>query len=136
VQGDEDIRWRQRFQNFQSAYRLLGDAIAISHPTEVERAGLIQFFEMTFELSWKLLKDYLEQEGFNVKTPRQVLKQAFQIEIIDDGEVWLNALNDRNLTVHTYEDKIAAKVEKTICTEYYPAIVKLHSFFSGLESAS
>jgi len=129
VQEDEDIRWRQRFQNFQSAYRLLGDAIAISHPTEVERAGLIRFFGMTFELSWKLLKDYLEQEGFNVKTPRQVLKQAFQIEIIDDGEVWLNALNARNLTVHIYEEKTAAKVERTLRREYHPAIVKLHGFF-------
>jgi len=134
VQGDEDIRWKQRFQNFQSAYRLLEDAIVIKQPTEVERAGIIQFFEMTFELSWKLLKDYLEQEGFIVKTPRQVLKQAFQTEIIDDGEIWLNALSDRNLTAHTYEEKTAAKVERAIRAEYYPAIVKLYDFFIALDN--
>lgn len=134
MQGDEDIRWKQRFQNFQSAYRLLEDAIVIKQPTEVERAGIIQFFEMTFELSWKLLKDYLEQEGFIVKTPRQVLKQAFQTEIIDDGEIWLNALSDRNLTAHTYEEKTAAKVERAIRAEYYPAIVKLYDFFIALDN--
>lgn len=134
MQGEKDIRWKQRFENFQAAYRLLESAIEISHPTEVERAGLIQVFEMTFELSWKLLKDYLEQEGFTVKTPRQVLKQAFQAEFITDGEVWLNALHDRNLTAHTYEEKTAAKVERTIRLEYYPAIVELYEFFTDLDN--
>lgn len=131
---EKDTRWKQRFQNFQSALKLLESAIAIKEPTEVERAGLIQFFEITFELSWKLLKDYLEEEGFTVKTPRRVLKQAFQAEFISDGDVWLSALNDRNLTVYTYDENTAIKVEKTIRTEYFPVVSNLYNFFLELES--
>jgi len=129
----KDIRWRQRFQNFQSAFRLLEEAIAIDGPSEVERAGLIQFFEMTFELSWKLLKDYMEEEGFTVKTPRQVIKQAFQSEFITDGHVWIDALADRNLTVHTYQEETARKVEQKIRQEYFPILRDLNKFFTGLK---
>ena len=129
----KDIRWRQRFQNFQSAFRLLEEAIAIDGPSEVERAGLIQFFEMTFELSWKLLKDYMEEEGFTVKTPRQVIKQAFQSEFITDGHVWIDALADRNLTVHTYQEETARKVEQKIRQKYFPILRDLNKFFTGLK---
>jgi nucleotidyltransferase substrate binding protein (TIGR01987 family) len=75
---EDDIRWIQRFSNFERAFLLLKEALKIEHPSIVERAGLIQFFEMAFELSWKLLKDYEETEGFIVKTPREAIKQAFQ----------------------------------------------------------
>ena len=129
----KDIRWRQRFQNFQSAFRLLEEAIAIDGPSEVERAGLIQFFEMTFELSWKLLKDYMEEEGFTVKTPRQVIKQAFQSEFITDGHVWIDALADRNLIVHTYQEETARKVEQKIRQKYFPILRDLNKFFTGLK---
>ena len=129
----KDIRWRQRFQNFQSAFRLLEEAISIDGPSEVERAGLIQFFEMTFELSWKLLKDYMEEKGFTVKTPRQVIKQAFQSEFITDGHVWIDALADRNLTVHTYQEETARKVEQKIRQEYFPILRDLNKFFTGLK---
>jgi len=129
----KDIRWRQRFQNFQSAFRLLEEAISIDGPSEVERAGLIQFFEMTFELSWKLLKDYMEEEGFTVKTPRQVIKQAFQSEFITDGHVWIDALADRNLIVHTYQEETARKIEQKIRQEYFPILRDLNKFFTGLK---
>ena len=74
MHDERDTRWKQRFQNFQSAFKLLESEIDIKKPTAVERTRLIQFFEITYELSWKLLKDYLEKEGFTVKTPRQALK--------------------------------------------------------------
>ena len=134
MHNEKDIRWKQRFQNFQSAFKLLESAIAIKKPTEIERAGLIQFFEITFELSWKLLKDYLEEEGFTVKTPRQIIKQAFQAEFISDGDVWLSALNDRSLTVHTYDENTAIKVEMSIRTKYFPVVSSLYNFFLELEN--
>lgn len=65
---DQDIRWQQRFHQFEKAFALLKIAIAVQTPSIIERAGLIQFFEMAFELSWKLLKDYLEAEGFQVQS--------------------------------------------------------------------
>ncbi|WP_200086690.1 HI0074 family nucleotidyltransferase substrate-binding subunit [Salicibibacter cibi] len=64
----------------------------------MERAGLIQLFEVTFELAWKVFKDYLEAEGYIMKSPRQTIKQAFQMGIIEDGHTWIDALSDRNLT--------------------------------------
>ena len=72
-----DIRWKQRFSNYKRALKQLSNAIKIVPMSEIERAGLIQFFEMTYELAWKLMKDYLEEEGFVVSTPREVIKTGF-----------------------------------------------------------
>lgn len=127
---DSDIRWKQRFVHYRKVFALLEQAVEIEDPSIIERAGLIQFFEMSFELAWKVLKDYLEEEGFTIASPRQAVKQAFQAGIIKDGHVWLEALKDRNLTVHTYEEKIAEAVEKKIRHSYFPALAELHKEFS------
>jgi len=119
---DQDIRWKQRFSHFRKAFLLLEQTLKIETPSEVERAGLIQFFEVSFELAWKVLKDYLEQEGFTINSPREAIKQAFQSGLIEDGHVWIEALTDRNLTVHTYEEKIAVAVEQKIRNVYFPAL--------------
>lgn len=124
-----DLRWKQRFQNYEKAFRLLEETIDIDSPSNAERAGLIQFFEMTFELSWKLLKDYLEELGFIIKSPREAIKQAFQSDFIKDGHIWMDALKDRNLTVHIYEEKIAVEVENKIRNSYFPILSKLYHFF-------
>lgn len=131
--GDEaqDIRWQQRFAHFRQAFVLLEQTMAIERPSDAERAGLIQFFEMSFELAWKVLKDYLEAEGFTVVSPRDSIKQAFQMGLLDDGRVWLEALQDRNLTVHTYEAKIAEAVEHKIRNSYFPALLSLVRKFSA-----
>lgn len=126
-----DIRWKQRFVHFKRAFHLLEQTLAIEQPSDAERAGLIQFFEISFELAWKLLKDYLENEGYTVVSPRDAIKQAFQVGILENGHVWLEALMDRNLTVHTYEEKIALAVEQKIRNSYFPALLAL---FQQLES--
>lgn len=77
----EDIRWKQRFQNFDKAFRRLQQGIRIfeKDPDNIlMQAGLIQMFEFTFELSWKVLKDFLESEGFTVQSPKSTIRQAFQ----------------------------------------------------------
>ena len=94
----KEIRWKQRFENFNKSYTLLKKYSSGPIVTELEKAGIIQFFEMTFELGWKVLKDYLESEGYIVKTPRDTIKQAFQVGIIENGHVWIDALSNRNLT--------------------------------------
>ena len=124
-----DVRWKQRFVNFERAYALLESVIDQDTLTDVERAGLIKFFEMTFELSWKLLKDYLGAEGYDVNSPREAIKQAFQIGLIEDGRTWLIALEDRNLTTHTYDESTAKKVESAIKESYEPLMRALHSWF-------
>lgn len=125
-----DIRWKQRFAHYKKAFALLEQTMTIEAPSDAERAGLIQFFEMSFELAWKVLKDYLEEEGFNPASPRQTVKQAFQASLIRDGHIWMEALKDRNLTVHTYEEKIALAVEKKIRESYFPALAELYRDFS------
>lgn len=127
----QDIRWKQRFVHFQRAFGLLQQTLAIAHPSDAERAGLIQFFEISFELAWKVLKDYLEEEGFSVTSPRDAIKQAFQAGLLEDGHVWLEALKDRNLTVHTYEEKIAIAVENKIRIDYFPALSLMHETFKA-----
>lgn len=125
----KDIRWKQRFQNFEKAFKLLKDTKEIKEPSIAERAGMVQFFEMTFELSWKLLKDFLEEEGYIIKSPREAIKQAFQAGYITKGHSWIDALENRNLTVHTYEEKTAVEVEKRIRGEYYPILSDLYNSF-------
>ncbi len=120
--SQKEIRWRQRFDNFENAYKLLEKYIVIANPGELERAGIIQFFEMAFELAWKVMKDYLEAEGFQAKSPREAIKQAFQAELLEDGQVLMDALEDRNLTVHTYDEKTAIEIEESIKSGYFPAL--------------
>jgi nucleotidyltransferase substrate binding protein (TIGR01987 family) len=127
--AEKDIRWKQRFDNFQKTYLLLEQALDIAELSEVERAGLIQFFEMAFKLAWKLMKDYLEEEGFTINSPKEAIKQAFQADIIKDGHRWMDALNDRNLTTHTYEEETAIEVAKKIKEDYAALLKELYLYF-------
>jgi nucleotidyltransferase substrate binding protein (TIGR01987 family) len=124
------IRWQQRFQNFEKAYLLLERTLKIDSPSEAERGGIIQFYEITFELSWKLMKDFLESIGIDSQGPRGVIKNAFTENIITDGHAWIEALDDRNLTVHTYDEAIAKEVELKIRKEYFPLLEKLYQWMN------
>jgi len=127
----DDIRWQQRFSNYEKAFLLLERALSIATPSEVERGGIIQFYEMAFELAWKLMKDYLEQLGYTVSSPRDAIKQAFQAGILDDGQLWMDALTDRNLTTHTYDENKAIEVVAKIRANYFPALQQLYRRLSS-----
>jgi len=129
--NQKEIRWRQRFENFEKSFLLLEQSLGIGKPSVIERAGIIQFFEITFELSWKLLKDYLTTEGYEITSPREAIKQAFQSGLIKEGTVWLMALEDRNLTTHTYDEKTALRVEKKIRESYFPLLKELRMTFKA-----
>ena len=105
----------------QRANILLQSSLTALQPSQSERAGIIQCYKMTFELAWKTLKDYLQEQGFEVP-PRQAIKQGFQAQIIKDGRNWIKALEDRNLTVHTYDEAKAKEVEHYIKNVYAPLI--------------
>lgn len=122
----KDIRWKQRFENFNKSYRLLEKYSKKSNLNELEQAGIIQFFEMTFEIAWKVLKDYLEKDGFMVKSPREAIKQAFQNDLINDGHIWIEALANRNLTTHPYDSELSSKMVKEIVDKYFPEIKIMH----------
>ena len=96
-----NIRWKQRFSDFERSYLNLKNALEIKEIDEVYRAGIIKFFEFTFELSWKTMKDLLKYDGLDVKNPRQTIQQAFQSEVITNGHEWIDLLEKRNVFVHT-----------------------------------
>jgi len=129
----EDIRWKQRYSNYIKALDLLENALKIEQPDVVQRAGIVQFFEMCSELSWKLLKDYLEEQGFiEINTPRNAIKKAFEIGLIEDGHSWMDLLVDRNLSVHTYDEEKALNLDALIHSKYHPLFYKLKHTFSIL----
>ena len=88
---DNPNRWKQRFENFEKAYLKLEMVIehAALHEDDIVKMALIQAFEFTFELAWKTLKDYMEEEGFELSSPKSVIRQAFQSTYITDGAVWM-----------------------------------------------
>lgn len=131
MENNKETRWKQRFKNFERALRLFESYIAINDPSNIERAGGIQYFEMCFELAWKTMKDYLESEGYEVNSPRSTIKQAFETGLITDGHDWIDILDDRNLMAHIYDDTIAEEVNIKIREKYFPIIEKLYNRLNG-----
>jgi len=127
-----DIRWKQRLANFKKAASQLTEFIEKKELNKFEVQGLIQCFEYTFELAWKTMKDYLEQEGYDIKSPRAAIKTAFQIQLITDGYTWIDALEKRNLMAHTYDEAKAEEAEILIRKKYYPVIQELCVKLSNL----
>lgn len=122
---NQDIRWKQRFSNFKKATIQLTEFIDKGDLNKFEVQGLIQCFEYTFELAWRTMKDYLEFEGYEVKSPRSTIQTAFQTQLIIDGHVWIDALEKRNLMAHTYDEAVAKQAEELIKVKYYPVIKEL-----------
>jgi nucleotidyltransferase substrate binding protein (TIGR01987 family) len=125
------IHWQQRFQNLDRAFSQLKRGLAIEFPSDIEQQGIIQIFEFTFELSWKTLKDYLEAQGLMCQFPREVIKQAFQNQIISDGETWLDMLAKRNLLAHTYDESLATEAHRLIKENFAPEIEILVQWLQG-----
>ena len=127
---NEDIRWKQRFANFSKAMGHLERALEIPKPDMVQKAGIIQFFEMSFELAWNMVKDYLEDQGFvDINSPRGALKKAFEVNILEKGHEWMELLQDRNLTAHTYDEQKATDMEHLIQKKYFPILKELLGSF-------
>lgn len=125
------IRWQQRYSSFKKAFLLLDQSVKQFNSLSIlEKEGMVQRFEYTFELAWKTLKDYMESKGFLEKYPRDVIKRAFETECIDDGEVWIEMLENRNLMSHTYNEVIFEKVVTKIAYEYYSQLNLLIQFFN------
>ena len=110
------------------AYQQLTNAVQLSEWSELERAGLIQIFEFTFELGWKTIKDYLQEQELPSQFPKDAIKQAFQTGMIADGELWLDMLHQRHLMSHTYSQQNAETALRLIIDLYYPALRELHEY--------
>jgi nucleotidyltransferase substrate binding protein (TIGR01987 family) len=133
----QDIRWKQRFQNFQKAYRLLREALEGDWESlsDLEKQGVIQRFEFTFELAWKTLADYLEFSGVVLEqgTPRNVIKQGYAARILADAQTWIDMLEHRNILSHAYDMTVFEEAVRQIATRY---LVVIGEFFRFLEERS
>lgn len=125
----DETRWQQIFDHFTRALIQLKLACSKDQYSVLERAGLIQIFGYTFELSWKTLKDLLLYEGYDSKSPRQVIRKSFELEFVSEEncELFLDALLKRNLLSHTYEEETAIEAERLIKNYYYPLLTAIHN---------
>ena len=117
---NQDIRWKQRFINFNKAFNQLERFIANKNLNEMEEQGLIKAFEYTYELSWKTLQDLLKEKGYiDIIGPRPVIEQSFQDGYIADGKCWMQMHKSRNLTSHTYDEETAEEIISEIRNVYF-----------------
>ncbi len=121
------IHFQQRFNNFEKAFLQLKAAVDdVEHLSTLAKEGLIQRFEYTFELAWKTLKDYLESQSVDVKFPREVIKQSFQYQLLNNGDIWMDMLEKRHLLAHTYDEQNFQLALASITRSYYPQMNALY----------
>jgi nucleotidyltransferase substrate binding protein (TIGR01987 family) len=129
MSNTDPIRWKQRLQSFTKAEQRLSEALLNGYEalSRLEQEGVIQRFEYTFELAWKVLKDLLFYEGFDVKSPREVIRQAFEAEYLNeaDTETALDALEKRNLLTHSYEEATMLEALELIEGQFQPMLNRL-----------
>ncbi len=121
-------RWQERQETFDRAFNQLRAAVGKSEYSELERAGLIQIFEYTFELAWKLMRDYCLENGYDeLNSPRAAIQKAMLAEVMSeaDGYEWLDALKQRNLLAHTYDEATSLMAESLIKQRYFPIMERL-----------
>jgi nucleotidyltransferase substrate binding protein (TIGR01987 family) len=130
-----DIRWKQRFDNYKRALHQLTLAVQLMRQrplSDLERQGVIQAFEFTHELAWNVLKDYLELEGIQgLVGSRSTLREAFKRGLVTDGEAWMDMIEKRNLSSHTYNENVAELLVAAIGEHYYSAFIALQERFEN-----
>ncbi|XKH01373.1 nucleotidyltransferase substrate binding protein [Marinobacter nauticus] len=121
---EQDVRWLQRFSNFRKALNQLDSAVQLSEERELsdlEKQGLIQAFEYTYELSWNTIRDYFRWQGnTGITGSRDAIREAFANGLVEDGDGWMRMLKDRNRTSHTYNEETAQEILKNILQLYHP----------------
>lgn len=133
----KDIRWIQRFNHFIKALKQLRDAVMLAKErplSQLEKQELIQAFEFTHELAWNTLKDFLEESGVqNLYGSRDATREAFKTGLIKNGEVWMNMIQSRNLTSHTYDETVADEIASAIQNSYFVEFENLQNKMNELK---
>lgn len=133
-----DIRWIQRLQNYRKALNRLRQAVLLSQTRELsdlEKQGLIQAFEFTHELAWNVMKDYAEYQGDNtIRGSRDATRTAFKIQLITDGEGWMNMIKSRNESSHAYNESTAEEIAEHIIHGYFSLFEAFENKMEQLKS--
>ncbi len=124
---NQDIRWKQRFEHFVNAFKQLRNAKKITSErefTELELQGVIQAFEVSQEFSWKVMKDFLEEQGkTDLFGSKNAVREAFNVGLISDGDIWLDMIKSRNVTSHIYDENEVKVILETILNTYFPVFI-------------
>jgi nucleotidyltransferase substrate binding protein (TIGR01987 family) len=126
MSDNRDIRWQQRFSNYQKALAQMKEFFDQPQLNRREEQGLIKAFEYTYELAWNTLKDFLEYQGVTeIIGSRDTFRKAFSEGIIADGHIWMRMIDSRNKTSHSYNEETAREIVEMIRDEFYPAYCEL-----------
>jgi len=130
MESEKDIRWIQRYDNFQKACSRMLEVtmsdVSVESLSDLEREGLVQRFEYTFELAWKVLQDLMIAKGYDfVRGPNGTLQQALEDGIITDHDGWRAMAKARTLTVHTYDEEDILSIVYDIFDVYSPLLANL-----------
>ena len=132
----KDIRFVQRFDNFCKAFSQFEDGVKIAKDRDLsnlEKQGLIQSFEYTHELSWNVLKDFLHfQRKQEIYGPKDATRESFNLGLIENGEIWMQMIESRNKTAHTYNQETADDIIKKIKEEYFVEFCSLRDKFEKI----
>ncbi|BFU60283.1 MULTISPECIES: nucleotidyltransferase substrate binding protein [Rodentibacter] len=135
----QEARWKQRFQNYQKSVTYLSNEVEQYRDTDIEviKKGIIQSFEICHELAWKLMQDILKEEGetelFGSKSATRI---AFNRGLITHGEIWLEMIKSRNLTVHTYDEAMIDTEFQKITSQYLPLFIAFEQRVNSLCNSS
>jgi len=136
---DKDIRWKQRLQNYKKALATMKSAVELAASrelSELEKQGVIQGFEFTFELAWNVMKDYLEEHGITgIIGSKDTVRQAFNKGLIEDGQVWMDMIESRNISSHSYDEDIAEELFQKIIEIFYGQMAAFIKKMNILESS-
>ena len=132
-------RWEQKLQSYHKALNRVAEVVNVMDKRQLndfEADGLIQRFEFTFELAWKLMKSYAEFQGTDkeIMGSRDAIRWAFENKIISDSGIWMEMVKRRNDTSHTYDEDTAAEVVLRIKSSYYQAFMALYERMRNLAS--
>lgn len=148
--NDVTPRWEQRFANFLKALKKLDDAVGYAqahldsaHPAQGEdlgsihaelvRQGVIQSFEFTHELAWNVIKDYAAYQGNpEIRGSRDAARAGFKMGLIEAGEAWMEMIESRNQTSHTYDQATADLIYQRITEVYIKAFIDFKHRMLGL----
>jgi len=132
---NQDIRWKQRFSNYNKALLQLGKFIKKEKLSELEEQGMIKSFEYTYELAWNVMKDYFEFQGEqNIIGSRDAIRLSFRRGLIEDGENWMKMIESRIKTSHTYDQEIADEIANQIFHKYYELFILFKKRMDAIQS--
>lgn len=131
-------RWEQRLDSYHKALARLAEIVGASKKralNEFERDGLVQRFEFTHALSWKLMKAYAEYQGFDgIGGSRDATRKAFEMNLISDGQSWMDMIKSRNETSHNYDGSMADDVVDSIINRFYPLLADFYQKMNSLSA--